>query len=259
MVAQKSSEELCYMAIAQIAALGAPARDLPALHAAALNYMTGACDSAGLFAEARRHVALEIRLVEGGGAHVAKRAGTDKVQEFERRLEAYASRQPHPADLVRAVSARLESLGLPGAGAPRTSYLVDGRLEGTDAEMLSRAIKALPDPNARAACTANFEMLAVQIWGWRYPALDDDTRDRILTDFRALQVVLAKKAGGSQAGCHNVTIRMLWHLCRAGVRCSVDMFRVPSSKESWANNLSQIGAPAAWRPGPPRAPAPGGA
>ena len=248
-VVQKGSEELCYISLAQIAALGAPTSALPALQAAALSYMTGACDSTDLFTEARRHISIDIRMVDGDSTHVAKRAGTDKVQEFERRLETYAARQPHPADLVRSVSARLESMGLPGASAPRTKYLPDGRLEGTDAEMLSRAIKALPDPNARGACSANFEMLAVQIWGWRYPALDDETKDRVLADFRALQVALSKKAGGAQVGCHNVTIRLLWHLSRAGIRCSAEMFRVPTSKESWANNLAQLGAPTNWRPG----------
>jgi hypothetical protein len=140
-------------------------------------------------------------------------------------------------------------LGYPmGAAAGAAPMEPDGRRAGTFAWMLMAAIKDLPDPGMRSDCNARFEKLAAQVWGWRYPALTEGVRERVLQDFRAKQAALVAKLGDPQAGCPNVTIRMLYHFDAAGLPFSLDMFKLPEGDDSWKKNIERLQAVGVWDP-----------
>lgn len=193
--------------------------------------------SAKVLETCRESIDVCLRLGETQIPTPVKRAGIDRVQEFERRLDAYRTSEAHSILTISAVNESLRRLGGAGAGAgaPSVSLLVS-------------AILKLPDAGMRSECNARFEKLASQIWGWEYPILTDQWHERLMVDFRRTQVELVSKFGDQHAGCSNVTIRMLWHFDRVKFPYKSEMFRLPESADSWAKNLSRLGIQGTWDP-----------
>jgi hypothetical protein len=220
------------------------------LKLASRQYLVGDGDSMPLCELCREKMKIYLTLGGGPEPHAARRAGPDRAQEFERRLDAYETTETHRPNVIDEVEKCLLDLGYPGRAPPGASERLDpnGRLPGTTADMLIKAIAKLKDPGMRSDCAARFEMLATQIWAWRYPVLTAAWRDRILLDFRENQASLVSEMSDPQAGCPNVVIRMLWHFDRTGFPFSVGSFRVPTGDDAWRKNIARLRATGKWDP-----------
>jgi hypothetical protein len=239
----------CYIGWVSLVASGYDEGFRRRLAAALHDYLLRDGDTRKIFALCGQVMGIHLKISESTGEHVAKRSGTDRMQEFERRLDAYETVESHRVAVIEEVEASLARLGHPiGADIANAPMEPDGRRAGTYAWMLAEAIKGLPDSVMRSDCNARFEKLAVQVWGWRYPALTDGIRDRVLQDFRARQAALVAKLGDPQAGCPNVTIRMLYHFDAAGLPYSLSMFKLPEGDDSWKKNIERLQVAGIWDP-----------
>jgi hypothetical protein len=234
------SRALFFIYIARVSALATKFDDgaLNLLKNTSYKYLIIDGNSKSLLDVCGRMIKITINLCDE--VNVLKRSGVDRKAEFERRVEAYCSKVRHPQYIIDAVDVELLKLGYVGKCAFSGTLLPDGRREGTNAEQLSAAIKNLNDPALRSVCTARFEMLAHQIWGWKYPHMTDAIKNSIYEDFNAKQNELSSVSGDGPAGCPNATIRMLWHFQRVNFPYSLEMFKVPVGNDTWAKNLVKL-------------------
>lgn len=204
------------------------------MHTILSNYLNGKCGTRDLMEAAKKVLDVTIRIVAPNASPGSKRGGINRALELERRLDAYDSDEDHPVATIEAVCAALADLGYPGLEASRFPLNAYGYREGTCGQMLIRAISTLPETGMRSSCSAYFERLATQIWGWKYPKLSGAQKRAIMEDFHKVQSSLA---AGS---CPNVVIRMLWHFGRIGIKTNPIMFKVPLGEDTLAKNLAAL-------------------
>lgn len=205
-------------------------------------------DGKRLFDEIRTRLTVNVTVKRLEHLSRMKRSPSDRIKEFETRIDAYRTLYKHSTSMLESIDAMLVKLGYPGFSGSKSKLLPSGRREGTYAYQLTAAIKLLPDTSVRSLCFGNFEAVAFQIWNWKYPELTEEYRKRIIASFHALQKKLCEKFPNENVGCPNTTIRMLWHFKEVGFPYDFDMFKVPEGCESWTKNKHAICVKDNWGP-----------
>jgi hypothetical protein len=169
----------------------------------------------------------------------SKRGGADRKYDFEKRLDLYATDDKFTPGIIDALDAALERAGYPGKRGMNFPQMPDGRRANTSIAMLIDAIRTLKDPVTVKDCMSKIEMIATQIWGWKYAVLTPEWRAKIMEDFTKKQTQLVMATGNVSAGCPNLTIRMLIHFEAVGFPYTKEMFKLPMN-DTWMKNISKL-------------------
>ncbi len=234
-----------YISLVTLAARGygkACAEMQAAMHA----YLTVDGSFSNLLQECSKYIDIVVKSDEKTTSET-KRGSTNRTGSFERRLEIHDCAIPCNRNTVAKVREILVAMECPhnaDAAGPLNEF---GRRVRTNAKMLAAAIKRLEVADDRSECNAHFESLAAQLWDWRYPKLDNETRAKLLSDFNQQQATLFHATQCSK-GCSNATVRMLWHFDLNGIPYDINMFRLPDGEESWVKNIAALGMLGTWDP-----------
>lgn len=168
--------------------------------------------------------------------HIKSKGGYCNYNNFINRLSIFQCEKNNeiPAQLYADLEKYYLSIGINCSEIRSQQPTPEGKKKGTSVESLCLALKTIKHTKYYWA----IDGILVDLWGWRKHDISP-YKQKMLDDYVETQKVYDEIS--TRSSSLNINLRLYWHLKIVGYPyCSIDMFRIPSTKDSLDYNCSMF-------------------